>query len=201
MVYDSVLIQVNYIVIYFVLVLPDDKLIFYNNKIYYNSNVQPLLNDNLIFGQTIKTFEINTTTASTLTFSDDIPINPNNIIYLMLAYGWDLNFTIKYDGGSGSVTFNFNHNLFGQYLSSGTNSVQQSYHLIQDITHDGNAIRPLLYTYNNKYIYLNNGSSQDSGSTLTSTNTCTLYLTDNSGSRLQLLTGKWIYAIYYIAKQ
>lgn len=178
-------------------ILPDGKLIFNNNNLYYGLNLQKISTENISIGIFTKSFDIdikNTSTASKqTTLTQDVPIDITKILYYTAWAGYSVNATIVNERYYTKLYFT--HTIYGSIYSPSGWSVVESGNLSSDLGYD-NVLKSFIRVSPTQFINVNTGSSVSVPLILDNTNKLTVTLSGEGNTYISHLKGSFNYMIY-----
>lgn len=183
-------------------ILPDGKLIFNNNNLYYGLNLQKISTENISIGIFTKSFDIdikNTSTASKqTTLTQDVPIDITKILYYTAWAGYSVNATIANQYCYPKLYFT--HTIYGSIYSLSGWSIVESGNLSADFGYTNN-LESFIRVSSTQFINVNTDRSASTPSILDNTNKLTVTLSGEGDTYISHLKGIFNYMIYclYIA--
>lgn len=97
--------------------MPNGKIILFNNKLYYDVSVQPIVSSHLVVNEMYHSLPVNLSYNSfeqqrTATITGAVPIDINKIVFMAIQMGHDLQITKSTQSGS-MLSLEYRHNLYG----------------------------------------------------------------------------------------
>ena len=177
--------------------MPDGKLIFNNNNLYYGLNLQKIPTENISVGIFTKLFDIdikNTSPTSKQTIlTQDVPIDITKILYYTAWAGYSVNVTIANERYYPILYFT--HTIYGSIYSPSGWSIVESGNLSADLGYTNN-LTSFIRVSSTQFINVNTGSSVSTPSILDNTNKLTVTLSGEGDTYISHLKGSFNYMIY-----
>lgn len=178
--------------------MPNGKIILFNNKLYYDVSVQPIVSSHLVVNEMYHSLPVNLSYNSfeqqrTATITGAVPIDINQIVFMAIQMGHDLQITKSVQSGS-MLSLEYTHNLYGfSYTESITSD--KNIHSV----YDGNIeyIPPFGKMGNNQVIQYNI-SSVSTLQTIANINQAKFTIYGSYGQYYTNISGEIRYRIYCV---
>lgn len=177
--------------------MPDGKLIFNNNNLYYGLNLQKVSTENISIGVFTKSFAIDIKNHSTAekqtTLTQDVPIDITKILYYTAWGGYSVDATIAH--AYNSTTVQLTHAIYGSTYSSSNWAVHESMNISADLGYTDN-LEPFIKVSPTQFVNINTDRYVSTPSIFNNTNKLTVTLSGEGNSYISHLKGSFNYMIY-----
>lgn len=181
--------------------MPDDKLILYNDSLYYGKKPQQISPIKFQSATVTKSFTVDITNDSygqkKQIYSDNTPIDINNIIYYTSSHGYELDITINRE--SAEATLSLQHMIYGDVYNVSTQYIDSNKHISSSV-HLNSPILPHLRLTSNTFTKMTTGSDYQDD-ILSNINTLSIIYNSGGSTYIKYIIGTFTYSIYclYIA--